>query len=295
MTTLHAPSRIALKNILLTTDFTRASGAALPYAQAFIKLYGATLVVAHVVQSEPHRMMVLDRLPAQDDQALEDARMKLLEFAQLEGLERKDYQPRVKQGELDVVVEELIQENEIDLVVLGTHGRRGLKKLVMGSGAETIYRTATCPVLTIGPAARPLDGGPWKIQRILFPVDLSEGTAPALPFALSLAEENEAALILLNAQPMVPWQHRPSVEHSARERMIGMIPAEAADWCQPEAVVRWEDAPEAIEQYAAQEAIDLVVMGVKRTDSARLSSHRPWPVACEVVSRAPCPVLTVRI
>jgi len=314
MTTLQSLHRISLKNILLPTDFSSASGAALPYALAFVRLYGARLTLTNVVAREPLLMAVPDRLPVQDELPLAEARLKLLHFAEAEGLEISAYRPCVRQGELAETIPELIDEGEIDLVVLGTHGRRGLKKMVLGSGAETIYRVASCPVLTVGPEVRPLGGEPWKIERILFPIDLSDHdladhdlsdhdladhdvadkSATGLAYALSLAEENQAEFVVVNAAPLVPWQHRGAVEAQVKGEVAGLIPPEATLWCTPEAVVRWEYPAEAIVRAAEDRQADLIVMGVKRASAARLSSHRPWPITSEVVSRAPCPVLTVR-
>lgn len=287
------PARIALKNILLTTDFSPASTAALPFALAFARLYEAKLFVAHVVPAEAHLMVVTDRLPAQDDRDWREARRNLSEFASREVLD-PPCEILLDRGDLGVVIPELIRDHKIDLVVLGTHGRRGVKKIMLGSGAETIYRAATCPVLTVGPRVHSATENAHRIKRILFPVDLSAGTTHALPYALSLAEENEAELVLLHAAPLVPWQHRISVEDSTRAELMRLIPPEAENWCKPVFLVRWEYPAEAIVQAAAESEIDLIVMGVNKARTATLTSHSPWPIASEVVSRSTCPVLTVR-
>jgi len=294
MPAVQTPARIALKNILLTTDLSPSSTAVLPFALAFARLYEANLFVVHVLPPEPHLMLVPDRLPAQDDADLEQARRQLSQFIPPEVPKDVSCQLLVRRGPLDVVVSEVIQESDIDLVVVGTHGRRGVKKVVLGSGAEKIYRAATCPVLTVGPRVHSPEENPCQIRRILFPVDLSAPTVHALPYALSLAEENEAELILLHAAPLVPWQHRASEEERLRAELMRLIPPQAENWCTPEFRVRWEYPPEAIVQAAAEEKADLIVMGVNKARASTLSSHRPWPIASEVVSRASCPVLTVR-
>ncbi|MGA7908684.1 MAG: universal stress protein [Candidatus Sulfotelmatobacter sp.] len=293
MPAVQIPARIALKNILFTTDFSPSSEAALPFALAFARLYEASLLVVHVLPPEPHLALVPDRLPAQDEADFEQARHKLSGFVRSNIAADVTCKLSVSRGPLDTVIPELIAANDIDLVVLGSHGRRGLKKVVLGSSAEKIYRSASCPVLTVGPSAHPA-ASPCAIKRILFPVDLSTGTAHALPYALSLAEENEAELILLHAAPLVPWQHRISVEDRSRAELMRLIPPEVENWCKPVYLVRWEYPPEAILQAAADGEMDLIVMGVNKAREATLSSHRPWPIASEVVSRAPCPVLTVR-
>lgn len=292
MPTVQEVARISLKNILFPTDFSPASNAAVPFALALARIYGSTLVVTHVIPAEPHRQVVLDRLPAQDDRVWQDAHHKLSAFSadpQIGGVPCKAV---VDQGDLADVIPAMIREQAVDLVVVGTHGRTGVSKMVLGSGAEKIYRSAPCPVLTVGPRVQ---AGEWKLGRILCPIDVLEHSEPFLHYALSLAEENQAEFIVLQAVPLVPWQHRASVEAQMRERLECLIPEQAKDWCTPQFLVRWEHPAEAILLTAADWEADLIVMGVRKARAAGLSSHLPWPVASEVVSRARCPVLTVRV
>jgi len=286
-------TRISLKNILFPTDFSQSSNAALPFASALARIYGSTILMTHVVAPEPHLRVVLDRLPAQDDIPALEAKQKLTELMEDPSLRGINCKFAVEQGELGEVVSEIIRDRQVDLVVLGTHGHRGFSKLVLGSGAEQIYRAAPCPVLTIGPKSHKSED--WKLRRILCPVDVAEDPAPVLGYALALAEENQAEIVILEAIPLVPWQHRSLVEERSHRSLQDLIPAHAADWCTPQLMVRWEHPAEAILQTAAERDIDLIVMSVHRARAFALSSHLPWPIASEVVSRAQCPVLTLRI
>jgi nucleotide-binding universal stress UspA family protein len=191
------------------------------------------------------------------------------------------------------VARDLIRKHEIDLVVTGSRGRQGLRRLVLGSSAEKIYRRATCPVLTVGPNARPL-AGEWKLKQIIFPTDGSETSLKALPYALSLAEENEATLIFLQLMPLAPAEYRESDEASVREALRPLVPADAEAWCTPEFVVRFEFPAEGILRLATEREADLIVMGVRKVSETAVPGHLPWPIASHVVSEASCPVLTVR-
>jgi nucleotide-binding universal stress UspA family protein len=295
MTTLEPVTRISLKNILLPTDFSETPCAAVPFALAFVRLYGARLVAAHFLEPEPRQQVVFDRVPEQDDQDWVDAKQKLLAFAQNILVDDTPCRTLLKRGEIASLVPSLIEENSIDLVVLGTHGRRGMSKMLRGSVAEKIYRSATCPVLTVGPMAHSDAAKPWRIARMLFSVDLSESPEPALHYALSLAEEQQASLLLLYANPLVPWQFRTLSAERAVQSLSDLLPEDTKLWCQPECMVRWEQPAEVILNVAREREIDLIVMGVHKARAASLSSHLPWPIASEVVSRASCPVLTVRI
>jgi len=292
MPTIPQVARISLKNILIPTDFSPASAAALPFALSLARIYGSTLLVFHVLPPEPLEPVVTDRLPAQDDRDWEEARRSLTEFAHDRSAGDIPFKCRLERGDLVDAIPAVVHDREIDLVVLGTHGRRGVSKLVLGSEAEKIYRSAPCPVLTVGPKVHP---GEWKLRRILCPVELGENPEPALHYALSLAEENAAEFIVMQSVPMVPWQHRASVEEQTRRHLENLVSEQARDWCTPEFLVRWEHPAEAILLAAAEREADLIVLGVRKSRATGLSSHLPWPVASEVVSRAPCPVLTVRV
>lgn len=292
MSTIQQVARISLKNILVPTDFSPTSAAALPFALSLARIYGSTLLAFHVIPPEPLQQVVPDRLAAQDDRDWQEARRNLTEFAHDLHIGEIPCKCLLERGDLVEAIPAVVHDRAVDLVVLGTHGRRGVTKLLLGSAGEKIYRSSPCPVLTVGPKVH---AGDWKLRRILCPVDVAEDPEPALHYALSLAEENQAEVIVMQAVPMVPWQHRVSVAEQTCRHLESLIPEQARDWCTPQFLVRWEHPAEAILLAAAEREADLIVMGVRKSRAAGLSSHLPWPVASEVVSRAPCPVLTVRV
>lgn len=292
MPTVAPVTRIVLKTILVPTDFSAASRAALPFARILAQIYESSLLLAHAIAATPHPQVVTDTVPAERAEARQEARKRLDEFKRGPSLADLPAKQLIEQGDLAEVIPAMILQHGVDLVVLGTHGRTGVSKVFLGSGAEKIYRTASCPVLTVGPKARAKD---WKLRRILCPLDVEGNPEPALYYALSLAEENQSEFIVLQAIPMVPWQHRPALELQSQKHLESLIPEQARDWCTPHFLIRWEHPAEAILQAAREREADLIVMGVRKARAAGLSSHLPWPVASEVVSSAPCPVLTVRV
>jgi len=294
MEALRTNARISLRNILVTTDFSQVSRTALPYATALSRQYEARIVVAHALSPEPHLSVPVDPLPLEDDPVWLEAEGKLAKFALGNPLGVRPAEMLLERGDFWNVISGIIQKNEIDLVVTGTHGRQGLKRLVLGSAAEKIYRRATCPVLTIGPQVPALGGSDWKLKTILFPTDGSEVSRKALPYALSLAEENQANLIFLQLMPLVPYQYQESEEASARESLRMLVPEEAAAWCKPEYVARFEFPVEGILRLAQERDVDVIVMGVTKSRETVLQEHLPWPIASRVVAQAHCPVLTVR-
>ena len=293
MPTVPQVARLSLKRILFPTDFSPASRAALPFAQALAEVYGSTILVAHSIAPQPLYPEVTDHFLGLNDRAWRDARRKLDEFVEDPRIAPLPCTTVLHRGDVADVIPAMIHDQEVDLVVVGTHGRHGVGKLILGSQAEKIYRTATCPVLTVGPKAQRAEH--WQLRRILCPLDPAEDPEPVLRYALSLAEEKQAEFIVLQAMPLVPWQHRPSVEQHCWRAIEGLIPEQAKDWCTPQIVIRWEHPAEAIVREAHHREADLIVMSVHKSRAASWSSHLPWPVASEVVSRAICPVLTLRV
>jgi nucleotide-binding universal stress UspA family protein len=285
--------RLSLKKILFPIDFSPASRAALPFVQALAEVYGSTILVAHAIAPHPLYPEATDHFLGVNDQAWRNARRKLDEFVEDRRIARLPCTTLLDRGDVAEVIPSMIREQGIDLVVVGTHGRHGVGKLILGSEAEKIYRTASCPVLTVGPKAQHAQS--WELRRIVCPLDPAEDPESVLHYALSLAEEKQAEFVVLQAVPLVPWQHRPSVEQHCWRAIEEMIPEEAKDWCTPQIVVRWEHPAEAIVREAQQREADLIVMSVHKSRAASWSSHLPWPVASEVVSRAVCPVLTLRV
>lgn len=285
-------SRITLSNVLFATDFSEVSRAALPYALALARWYGGKIFVTRIVAYEPYLSVPLEPIPVDLDLSWNREKQNMAEFISAASFGDVAHEEILQRGELGEAISDLIERKRIDVAVVGTHGHHGLKKLVLGSAAEKIYRQASCPVLTVGPEAATRGGSAWELKQILFPTDFSDTALHALPYALSLAEENQATLILLHAIPLVPQEHKGSVELGARKRLENLMPTEP--WSRSEFVVTFDFPAPAITHIARERQVDLIVMGVGKVAVAALKSHVPWSIASDVVGAAPCPVLTVR-
>ncbi len=133
------------KKIIFPTDFSTASDAGLSYATSLARDTGATLVIAHV--EEPPVVYGTGELyygmPDPDADALK---------SMLEAVVPTDasvpFEHRLLSGDPATEIVRLAEEERVDLIVIGTHGRTGLKRLLMGSVAEAIVRRASCPVFT---------------------------------------------------------------------------------------------------------------------------------------------------
>jgi nucleotide-binding universal stress UspA family protein len=293
MPTAQAIVRLAFKNVLLPTDFTDASQRALAYARAFADNYDAKIYVSHAINPTPPVFIPMEPIPLDLDAEWQDAQKQLGKFLAGDLLQGTRHEGILARGETWNVIEDVIRRHSIDLIILGTRGKHGLKKLVLGSGAEQIFRHADCPVLTVGPRVTPSSDDVAAFRHIVFATDFSAGSLHALPYALSLAEENQAGLSFLHVMPMVIPQQQADVGESIKKRLEALIPPEASDWCHPMPVVNFEFPAEGILHVAEEQHADLIVMGVhKRAPNA--SARLPWAIAYEVICHAHCPVLTVR-
>src|SRR5215467_4463341 len=237
MQALATATNISFKNILFLTDFTEASQAALSYALGFARHYGAQLYPAHacdpVILTETTSTNLIDKVVDNSRKELE----KLAVYNKMTG-------PALfTRGSVESVFPKWIAEHGIDLVVVGTHGRRGLQRFLMGSTAEFIFRNATCPVLTVGPhvATRPYNG--FVAENILFPTDLGSHAEFACSYALSFAHESRGRLTLSHIIP-----RETAFQHDTREltaevtdKLNRLIPSDAKLWCAPEVVVEVGD------------------------------------------------------
>jgi len=199
MQTAPVTSRITLSNVLFATDFSDVSRAALPFALELARWYGGKIFVARVVPYEPYLSVPLEPIPVDLDMSWNREKQNMAEFVSNASFGDIAHEEILQRGELGEAISDLITTKRIDVAVVGTHGRHGLKKFVLGSAAEKIYRQAACPVLTIGPEAAECCAERWELKQILFPTDFSETALHALPYALSLAEEKQATLIFLHA------------------------------------------------------------------------------------------------
>jgi len=192
-----------------------------------------------------------------------------------------------------------------DMLVMGTHGRGGFERWVLGSVTEKVLRKAPCPVLTVPPPAGGLHpSGAVLFRTIVCPVDFSEASLAALRHGLKLAEESGAEITVLH---VLEWlvedepgariagfdvpEFRRYLEKDAREKLRRVVPGEARDWCRPrEEIVGgrpWREILRVVEERQA----DLVVMGVRGRSPVDIVLF--GSTTHHVVRGARCPVLVV--
>lgn len=200
--------------------------------------------------------------------------------------------------EVGIVGEKLcamIEREHIDLAVVGTHGRTGLKRLFMGSVAEEVFRHAPCPVLTVGPHSWRSDPQSVHLKHILFSTDLSPDSARALPFVLDLAADFGARVTLLHVVEVLDGEaahDRRRVIAALEDRMRDLATAERPLSPDLDFLVELGEVAETVIDVASRLRVDLVAFGLKAPDS--FVDRLPWMNAYKIVCEVACPVLSLR-
>jgi nucleotide-binding universal stress UspA family protein len=300
---------IQIRRILCPIDFSEFSRRALEHAVALGRWYEAEITVLHVVPFVPSVVtatfppgvspLALEPMP--HDRILEELRSS----AGLVVAAGLSLDAVVRDGSAVAEVVDLARTLPADLLVMGTHGRGGFERLVLGSVAEKVLRKANCPVLTVPQRADGAAAGTSMLfGRILCAVDFSPSSMKALDYALSVAQEAKASLTLLH---VVEWspddevrEHRHSdvlgyrrhLEQEAHGMLRSLIPEEARIWCEPQELVAVGKAHQEILRVARETKAELIVMGVQGRGAVDLMLF--GSTTHHVIRESHCPVLTIR-
>lgn len=291
-----AKTAVGFRNILFATDFSPAATRAIPYIKRIAKHYDADLVALHV-----HSPLVNPMTPpgtwAIDFEA-EKAQNQQHREELLRSFVGIRTQVLIEEGGIQSRLQAAMERNNTDLVVIGTRGRTGLGKLLLGSVAEEIFRTLTCPVLTVGPHADASRGADGQLHEILYATDFTSESQTAAAYAVSMAQEFQARLVLLHVFPEQEAGDLVSasdVAASSRALLQKLVPAEAEAWCKTECFVERGNPADKILELAQLRESDLIVLGAKPGEGVPgAATHLPIATAHKVVSQATCPVLTIR-
>jgi nucleotide-binding universal stress UspA family protein len=296
MNTTATQTRISLKSILYATDFSPAAEAALPYVKGLASQYGATVHAVHVRLPAAYPIVGPEMMPQVIEAAEEQAKLEAQDLHEM--LVNVPHDVTVSEGDLWPTVSDMVRQQNIDLIVIGTKGRTGLGRALLGSVAEEIFRRAPCPVLTVGPHVSKDTKRRLEMKEILFATDFSPESLRALPYAVSLAQEHQARLTVLHVvgkEKVGELVHAGNYVESTQRRLRELVPSEAQPWCEPNFRVEQGPAAEKILETAIALGADLIVLGVRgAAGHMGATTHLLRPTAHRVVTQAECPVLTVR-
>jgi nucleotide-binding universal stress UspA family protein len=286
------PDRMTVPNILLATDFSEYSRQALAYGLGIASRYESRLYLFHCIDPTPYNLVATDAVQTACDDIQRELEQLVLDLRCQGSAKNVEIRVVVESGDLAAILAQAVKDLDVGLVVVGTHGRTGWRKAVLGSVAEIVVDAASCPVLSVGPSAdctRIKEFGP---ENILLAIDASTPSQLAQSYAVSLASKYGARLTVLDVL----------------ENRSGRVLAKVSqlEWCEPDRsetiLDKGSSTPEQLPteigtegdlilQVADQSAADLIVLAVPAAHkfTRRFVSTNSYQVVCS----APCPVLSV--
>ncbi|HDZ90863.1 MAG TPA: universal stress protein [Deltaproteobacteria bacterium] len=298
--------KVELKNIICTTDFSDISNQAVYFGSALAKELGARLYLCHVIDLSAVAMYgegFSDPL-AQERRIRGYADEHLMEL--MEG-RSVDWEPLVSLGHTADEIARAAKDKGADLVISATHGRSGLKRLVLGSVTERVMRTLPCPLLVVRGLSKDYGtdaAGGFGFHRILVGCDFSPGSALAFEYGLGLGQEFQSEVHLAHViEPEVyrdlltqPQEEKEEagedLRKRLREKLTQMVPEDAYNWCTPKTALLAGQAHEELTKYAVVHETDLMVLGFR--GASLVETLFVGSTTDRVVRQASCPVLCVR-
>jgi len=277
---------LSLKNILLAVDFSPASEPAVRYARAIARQYLSDVHTIHVNGPDSYHLLSPEafRVAIRDRQIPADVGHLINHL--LEGLPNEV--PLRHEGIWGVIAD-VIARNQIDLLVLGTHGRTGLAKFVAGSISEQVLRNVYCPVLTIGPKVPPA-GEKLNFQNVLLATDLDPCSAAPL-YAGWLCSQFGGSLTTLHITS--EFNGKSANDRDQVSQVKAMLAAN--HFFKPSRIFIQSGTPSAkILETISILRPNMIVLGARHPARPAISEHLPWSTVSKVIAGAKCPVLTVR-
>ncbi len=283
------PAAVTFEHIVVPTDFSEISQRALEYAKVIAKLGNSELLLVHV--NAPIDLITPPEAAWVDQSAVQSLQEEQLEQSGA-ALRSEGFRAQAISvtGPLHDELLSIVKQYKADLIVLGTHGKKGVERLLLGSDAEAVLRQAHCPVLSVGPAVPNLQGKTWRIREVICATNLKPRSAEVVAYAHKLAALYEAELVLFHVKSSsepeadVDWV-------SFEEAFHHYIPEDLGthSWLR----TRLASASPAtnIVDLAKRRGSDLIVMGAHPTSA--MATHLPRGTAAKVLTEAPCPVMTI--
>ena len=299
---------IKINKILFPTDFSSCSKQALTHAIFFAKKYQAELYILHVITlfkgypyNQPNDFPGIEEV---QNKLSEIADVKMKEVINIHGsgalkIVKAEHQQGISETP---VILDYADANDIDLIVMGTHGRRGLGHLFLGSVAEEVVRLSKCPVFTVRETKEPKQIKAF--QKILVPIDFSDHSKEALSYAKEIANTYGAQLQLFHVieETIHPafslsgkssiFELVPGIAEDCRQRMEQMLKETEGPVVNSEIIVKGGHAANDIIKFTKDNLTDLIVIathGLTGIEHFLLGS-----VTEKVVRMAQCPVFALK-
>jgi len=304
--------KVVFKNVLCTTDLSDFSNMSVYYGAALARVFEATLHLCHVVDL-PIVSVHGEAFTYPPDYAQTLKEDALRQMDTLMNPLQVKWVPHVEMGAIAHTISDLVGMTEADLVISASHGRSGLKRLLLGSVTEQLLRSIRRPFLVVtAPEKRDDDIAEQRITRdtvenfrlkkILVGSDFSQDSTNAVTYGFSLAQDFQSELHLVHVvepfaysdalmpDPMTA-EVRTDLDALLTGRLESLVPAEARNWCDVKTSCLAGRPHEELVKYAVLHAVDLIILGIRGrglVETLLLGSTTD-----RVIRRVTCPVLAV--
>ncbi len=298
---------MAIQHILVPSDFSNSAKHALAHAFAIARLFNARITLLHVIT-------VFNDDPYNPEQSFPDLQEYYQQVEQRAKSQFKATLPKEAETvHVDTVVqrgfspyEEILSyaaNNGVDLIAMGTHGRKPLAHFFLGSVAEKVVHRAECPVLTVRISEDQEIVDIPSYKRILVPTDFSEQSTKALKLAVHLLPEAcEIDLMHVVEDPIQPTDFitegdtflniMPQIKDRSQEILQHLAEKFVPKSLQTHLMVKEGRIAPTILDYAEDNSVDAIVMGTHGTNA--LSQFFIGSQANRVIRNAACPVITIK-
>lgn len=280
--------------LLVAADFSPGAESAYGCGLRIAKSCQSELYIAHVVARQAFPNLEEEDSRKAIELAKEKAKQTFSEWACRGEAQLVPHHFRVVEGRPRLEISRLVEEEKIDVVVLGTRGCTGLEKLPLGSLTEKIFRTAEYPVLTAGtPEEQRIEGG-REIREILYASNFTPYSDYAARFAFSLAEATRAHVTMVHVvenSEEFEARNEELLRDFFAQRLRRAIPREAEVSVASDVVFAFGVPEEEILKIAKDRRAELIVLGVRAAE--KTAGYLPSRTAYRIVCQAACPVLTV--
>jgi len=278
----------------MATDFSPVAEKAASYARALAQRYSSSLSVANVIELSAATLSADAVVGPPIDQMRRDSATeqdRLLNDMTSAGVRTTAHTLESHNAAATIVG--FAKELRADLIVCGTNSNRGLSKAILGSCSEGIIRHAACPVLTVGPRAKPAPKSALSFQTIVFATDFSADAAKQAAVALSFAQDCGGKLYLCHVLNHSGNDIADTIGQSLKfeAALERLIPKSSYEWCSPDCVVAMGAVAPHILALARKVGADLIVLGAKHSTS--WYAHLVEGMVQQVLRDADCPVMTV--
>jgi nucleotide-binding universal stress UspA family protein len=296
--------KVEFKRILCATDLSDFSNTAVYYGAALARVFEAKVHLCHIIDL-PIVSVHGEAFTYPPDYVESLQQRGLQQFDEIMAPLSIDWEPHMETGAIAPTISKLAEKIAADLVISATHGRSGLKRVLLGSVTEQLMRTVRCPFLIVTPPEKSITRDTierFAVKRILVGCDFSRDSARAVAYGFSLAQEFQSALHLVHVIEPFAYEDalmpdpmtadvRTDLNAHLNSKLESLVPEEARNWCNVTTNCQAGKPFDELIKYAVLHAVDLIIVGIRGrglVETLFLGSTTD-----RVIRRASCPVLTV--